>query len=109
MLHYHPYNLYPQYIEGVIESHPDVLRACVIGIPHPYKVQVAKAFIVLKDGVTRSDKVLDSIKELCEKNLARYSWPSEYEFRDKLPKTLIGKIAYTKLEEEEKNKRGFEE
>ena len=102
------YNLYPQYIESIIESHPDVMRACVIGVPHPYKVQVAKAFIVLKDGVPKSDKVLESIKELCEKNLARYSWPHEYEFRDKLPKTLIGKIAYTKLEEEEKKKRDYE-
>ena len=102
------YNLYPQYIEGIIESHPDVLRACVIGVPHPYKVQVAKAFIVLEDGVPKNDKILDSIKELCERNLARYSWPHEYEFRDKLPKTLIGKIAYTKLEEEEKKKRDNE-
>ncbi len=98
------YNVYPQYIENIIESHPDVSYCCVIGIPHPYKVQVAKAFIVLKSGVPESDKTLESIKELCKKNLARYSWPSEYEFRDKLPKTLVGKVAYHKLELEEEKK-----
>ena len=98
------YNVYPQYIENIIESHPDVSYCCVIGIPHPYKVQVAKAFIVLKPGVPESDKTLESIKELCKKNLARYSWPSEYEFRDKLPKTLVGKVAYHKLELEEEKK-----
>ena len=39
-----------------------------------------------------------SIKEHCAKNLAKYSIPAEFEFRDSLPKTLVGKVAYTKLE-----------
>ena len=94
------YCLYPQYIENIIDSHPKVLMSCVIGVDHPYKVQVAKAFIVLRNGVTANDDLLKEIKEHCEKNLARYSWPAEYEFRDELPKTLVGKIAYSKLEEE---------
>lgn len=98
------YNIYPQYIENTIDSHPDVLMSCVIGIPHEYKMQVAKAFIVLKNGTTPSDKELESIKSHCEKNLARYSWPYEYEFRDELPKTLVGKIAYNELSKEEQLK-----
>ena len=98
------YCLYPQYIENIIDSHPKVLMSCVIGINHPYKVQVAKAFIVLKNEYTSNDDILNEIKEHCEKNLARYSWPSEYEFREELPKTLIGKIAYSKLENEEREK-----
>ncbi len=99
------YCVYPNNIENVIDSHPDVRMSCVIGIPHPYKVTVAKAFIVLKDGVMKSDELLTSIKELVEKNLARFSWPYDYEFRDELPKTLVGKIAYNVLihEEEMKN------
>ena len=76
--------------------------SCVIGIDHPYKVQVAKAFIVLRNGYTPNDELLKEIKEHCEKNLVRYSWPTEYEFRSELPKTLVGKIAYSKLEEEER-------
>lgn len=94
------YCLYPQYIENIIDSHPKVLMSCVIGIDHPYKVQVAKAFIVLRNGYIVNDELLKEIKEHCEKNLARYSWPTEYEFRSELPKTLVGKIAYSKLEEE---------
>lgn len=100
------YCLYPQYIENVIDSHPKVLMSCVIGIPHPYKMQVAKAFIVLKDGMKPDEKVKEEIKEYCEKKIARYSLPYEYEFRTELPKTLVGKVAYLKLEEEEKWKHG---
>ena len=94
------YCLYPQYIENIIDSHPKVLMSCVIGVEHPYKVQVAKAFIVLRNGYTVNDELLKEIKEHCEKKLARYSWIAEYEFRSELPKTLVGKIAYSKLEEE---------
>lgn len=100
------YCLYPPYMENIIDSHPKVLMSCVIGIDHPYKVQVAKAFIVLQNGYEPGDEILSEIKEHCEKNLARYSWPYAYEFRTELPKTLVGKVAYTKLEEEERKKNG---
>ena len=96
------YNLYPSYIETIINSHPDVFTSTVIGIPHPKKVQVAKAYIVLKDGVKPSKDVEKSIRLQCEKNLARYSLPAVYEFRESLPKTLVGKVAYRELEKESK-------
>lgn len=98
------YCLYPQYIENVIDSHPKVLMSCVIGKEHPYKKQVAKAFIVLRNRQAQNDQTLNEIKAHCEKNLAKYSLPSEYEFRDELPKTLVGKIAYSTLENEERGK-----
>ena len=96
------YNLYPSYIETIINSHPDVFTSTVIGIPHPKKVQVAKAYIVLKDGVKPSKDVEKSIRLHCEKNLARYSLPTVYEFRESLPKTLVGQVAYRELEKESK-------
>ena len=96
------YNLYPSYIETIINSHSDVFTSTVIGIPHPKKVQVAKAYIVLKDGVKPSKDVEKSIRLHCEKNLARYSLPAVYEFRESLPKTLVGKVAYRELEKESK-------
>lgn len=101
------YCLYPGYIENVIDEHEAVSMSCVIGINHPYKVQVAKAFIVLKNKNEANEETLNSIKSHCEKNLSRYSWPYEYEFRDELPKTLVGKVAYNVLEHEEeaKNKK----
>jgi long-chain acyl-CoA synthetase len=79
------YNIYPQYIENIIDSHPDLLMSCVIGIEHDYKGQVAKAYIVLKKGVEASQEEKNKIRKYCEKKLVRYSWPYEYEFRDELP------------------------
>lgn len=97
------YNVYPSQIEEVIEKHPAVLSCSVIGVPHKYKMEVAKAFIVLKEGYSPSLELKQDIKELCKKNLAVYSVPKEYEFRKSLPKTLLGKIDVNKLKEEEKN------
>ena len=65
---------------------------------------VAKAFITLNKDVIFKDKVKKEIKDLCKEYLPKYSLPYEYEFRDELPRTNIGKIAYKTLEEEEKNK-----
>lgn len=99
------YNIYPSYIESVIDRHPAVNFSTVIGIDHPYKIQVAKAFIVLNEGYKPNNETLNSIKQHCEKNIAKYSLPYEYEFRTSIPKTRIGKIAFNELIKEEKNKR----
>ncbi|MBQ2873028.1 MAG: acyl--CoA ligase [Bacilli bacterium] len=99
------YNIYPSYVEDIICSHPLVDQAVVIGIPHEYKKQVAKAYIVLKKGEKPSISTKKKIKKYCEEKLSKYSWPYEYEFRDSLPTTLVGKVAYKKLEEEN-NKKG---
>lgn len=98
------YNIYPSYIESVINTHEAVLTSIVIGIPHNYKGQVAKAFIVLKSGFKANNQIEKEIKELCSKHIARYALPAEYEFRDKLPKTLVGKVAFKELEKETKEK-----
>ena len=94
------YNIYPSYIENIINSHEDVLTSTVIGIPHPYKGQVAKAYIVLKDGINESGKIKKEIQELCKKNISKYALPTEYEFRKQLPTTAVGKIAVKELEKE---------
>ena len=99
------YNIYPSYIESVIDKHPAVNFSTVIGIDHPYKIQVAKAFIVLNEGYKPNNDTLESIKEHCAKNIAKYSLPYEYEFRDSIPKTKIGKIAFNELIKEEKEKK----
>lgn len=94
------YNVYPQQIEQVIETHPEVLKCTVVAMPHKYKVQVAKAYIVLKEGISPSGSLKKEIKELCEKNLSKFSIPYDYEYRKSLPKTLIGKVDYKQLERE---------
>ena len=92
------YNIYPSYIESIINNHKYVDNSVVIGIPHPYKKQVAKAYIVLKNGIKVNNQIKKEIKKYCEDNLVRYSWPYEYEYIKELPKTLVGKIAYKELE-----------
>lgn len=92
------YNIYPQYIEKVLNSHPAIETCCVVSIPHPYKVNVPKAYIVLKSDFDLTDKLKHDIKSHCEKNISKYSLPYEYEFRDSLPKTLVGKVAINKLD-----------
>ena len=94
------YNIYPSYVERIILSHPMVDACVVIGIDHPYKKQVAKAYIVLKKDIKDTGNVRRQIKKYCEENLVRYSWPYEYEYRDSLPTTLVGKVAYRELEKE---------
>lgn len=99
------YNIYPTHLESVINSHEAVLTSTVIGIEHHYKGQVPKAFIVLKPGYRAGKKIEREIRELLERNVPIYALPTSYEFRDKLPQTLVGKVAFKKLEEEEKAKR----
>ena len=105
------YSIYPSQLENIIEAHPAVLSSCVIGIDDPYKVQRVKAFIVLRAeyaAMYHVDTVEKEIKEYCRKNIAKYAMPSMFEFRGDLPKTLVGKIAYTVLEEEERAKASTE-
>ena len=96
------YNVYPSQLENIIEAHPSVQRCCVIGVPDSLKMTAVKAFIVLADGIKESPEVRESIMEHCRKHIARYALPRELAFRDSLPTTLVGKVAYTKLEAEEK-------
>jgi long-chain acyl-CoA synthetase len=99
------YNIYPTHLESIINSHEAVLTSTVIGIDHPYKGQVPKAFIVLKTGYKPSKRLEKEIRELLERNVPVYALPTAYEFRDKLPQTLVGKVAFKKLEAEEKSKK----
>ena len=99
------YNIYPTHLESIINSHEAVLTSTVIGVDHPYKGQVPKAFIVLKQGYKPGKRLEKEIRELLERNVPIYALPTAYEFRDKLPQTLVGKVAFKKLEAEEKSKK----
>ena len=98
------YNIYPKHVEEVIESHDAVLTCSVVGIPHPYKVEVPKACIVLKNDVIDTPILRINIKKYVEKRLAKYEWPYKYDFRKSLPKTKMGKIDFKKLQAEENQK-----
>ncbi len=98
-------NVYPSNIEKVLETHEAVATCAVIGIHHSYKMQVPKAYIILKEGYKATDELKEELNELCKKCLNVYSIPYSYEFREKLPQTLLGKINRKELSlEEEKVK-----
>ena len=103
------YNVYPSQIEEVLESHPSVVDATVIGVPHPYKVEVGKAYIAVKKGYVDEEKLKEELISLCKKNLAYYAIPKEWEFRKSLPKTIVGKVDFKKLQLENIEKRKKEE
>ena len=95
------YNVYPAQLENIIDACEPVQMSCVIGVKDPYRMQRVKAFVMLKPGVAKSDETREIIMAHCRKNIAKYAMPREIEFRDELPKTLVGKVAYRVLEEEE--------
>ena len=78
--------------------------SCVIGVPDKLKMQKVKAFVMLKPGVPANEETKDVLMTYIRKNVAKYALPYDIEFRSELPKTLVGKVAYRVLEEEELKK-----
>jgi len=93
------FNVYPSHVEEIIESHPAVLQCTVVGMPHPYKQEVPKAFIVLKSGF-HGLFIKEEIKQYCKKNLEHHAVPYKFVYRKQLPKTKIGKVDFKKLQED---------
>jgi len=98
------FNVYPAQVEDILYKHPDVLEACVIGVPDEKQVQKVKAFVVLKDAKKASKEMEKELIHYCNENLIKWSCPREIEFTEQLPKTLVGKIDFKQLEEQEKAK-----
>jgi long-chain acyl-CoA synthetase len=96
------YNVYPREVEEALAKHPAVLEAAAIGVPHPIKGEEVKAFVVLKPGQTATAEELIAF---CREQLAPFKVPKAIEFRDALPKTLIGKVLRRQLAEEDRKKR----
>ncbi len=92
------YNVYPRRIEDAIYQHPAVEEVTVIGIKDAYRGEAPKAFIKLK---TAAAATADDIRRHLEKKLSKIEMPAEIEFRDALPKTMIGKLSKKELKAEE--------
>jgi long-chain acyl-CoA synthetase len=95
------FNVYPRDVEEVLYLHPKVLEAAVIGIPDAFQGERVKAFVVPHVG---EDPSADEIIAFCRKHLVVYKVPIQVEFRDSLPKTLIGKVLRRILVEEERRR-----
>ncbi|MEA4888974.1 MAG: AMP-binding protein [Clostridiaceae bacterium] len=98
--------VFPSQIEDVVTAIPGVRMACAIGVPHPYKMQVVKVFIVREAQAPGEEEMRARIISQCEKSLIQYAVPREIEFRDDLPRTKVGKIDFVSLERIEMEKRG---
>lgn len=98
------YNVYPGQIENILDAHEYVQMSCVIGVPDPYKMQKVKAFVKLAANVEPSEETKQVLLDYCSKHVAKYAMPYDIEFKEDMPKTLVGKVAYRLLEEEELDK-----
>jgi long-chain acyl-CoA synthetase len=92
------FNIYPREVEDVLFEHPQIMEAAVAGIPDPKRGETVKAWVVLEPGATVT---ADEIKDFCRDKLAKYKIPYYIEFRDSLPKTMVGKVLRRSLAEEE--------
>jgi len=96
------FNVYPREVEEVLYEHPAVQEVCVAGVPDDYRGETVKAYVVLKQGTFTTEAELDAH---CREKLAAYKVPKLYEFRESLPKSMIGKVLRRALLEEEKEKK----
>ncbi len=96
------YNIYPREVEEVVKEHPKVLDVAAAGIPDPHRGETIKVWIVPKPGETLT---ADEVKEFCKDKLAKFKIPTHVEFRQELPKTMVGKVLRRMLVEEEKKKQ----
>jgi len=92
------YNIYPREIDEILHQHPKVQQAVAVGVPHEYRGETVKAYIVVKEGETVTE---EEIIEFSRGHLAAYKAPKVVEFRDSLPQSAVGKILRKILRDEE--------
>ncbi len=95
------YNIYPREIDEVLHSHPKIKEAVTVGIPHDQRGERIKAYIVVKEGESLSRS---AVIAFCREKLANYKIPRKVEFRNELPKAMVGKVLRRALREEEEAK-----
>jgi long-chain acyl-CoA synthetase len=83
------FNVFPGEVEDVLTSHPDVVEAGVVGVPHPHTGEAVRAFVVLAEGVDVDE---DALIEYCRDHLARYKCPSKVLVARELPRNAGGKL-----------------
>jgi long-chain acyl-CoA synthetase len=81
------FNVYPYEVESVLQAHPAVAEAAVLGEPHPYTGQTVKAFVVTREPVSTEE-----LLRHCERNLARFKCPTAIEFVPDMPHSATGKV-----------------
>jgi long-chain acyl-CoA synthetase len=93
------FNVYPQEVEAVLQNHPAVQTAVVVGVPHPVSGEIPKAYILKKPGAEASAL---GIIRYCKEKLAHFKVPRSVEFTDSLPLSATGKVLRRVLRERER-------
>lgn len=96
------FNVYPREVEEPLYEHPQVKEAVAVGLPDPYRGETVKVYVVLKEGERTTEQ---EIIDFCKQRMAKHKVPTLVEFRQELPKTLVGKVLRRALREEEMAKR----
>ena len=97
------FNVYPRRIEEAIYEHPAVEEVTVIGVPDPYRGEAPKAFVKLRvDHHATAEEIMEFLKP----RISKIELPAKIEFREELPKTLIGKLSKKELKAEDESQRG---
>jgi long-chain acyl-CoA synthetase len=96
------FQVWPREVEEVIAMHPAVAEVCVAGIFDAKQGEAVKAWVVLKADTTAT---AEGIQDWCKVKLVAYKIPRYIEFRDLLPKSMIGKVLRRVLVEEENARR----
>lgn len=87
--------IYPRELEDLLYTHPAVREVAVIGVPHPLRGEVPKAYVALKEGAAATEKEL---KNFCAERLSKFKVP-KIEFIDALPRNSVGKVLRRMLQE----------
>ncbi|RPF70646.1 long-chain-fatty-acid--CoA ligase [Aurantiacibacter spongiae] len=95
------YNVYPRMIEDAAYENPKVKEAVAIGIPDDYRGEAPKLFVALHEGESLTE---EELRAFLKGRLNPIEMPDAYEFRDELPKTLVGKLEKKALVAEERAK-----
>jgi long-chain acyl-CoA synthetase len=106
IIKYKGYRVSCSEIEAVLQDHPAVVGACVVGVPDPKVGERIKGIVVLKEdirGVSGSE-----LLKFCKERLAAYKVPQYVEFRDMLPKSKVGKLLRREVRDEERRRLGKE-
>jgi long-chain acyl-CoA synthetase len=86
------FKVYPREVEEVLFMHPAVAEVAVAGVPDAYRGETVAAFIVLKPGIEASEETKRELLQYCKQELTAYKVPTILEFRESLPKSLVGKV-----------------
>ncbi len=96
------YNIYPREIDEVLYEHPSIVDAVALGVPDPHRGETVKAYVVVKEGEHLEE---EEVIAFCRERLAAYKVPKLVEFRDSLPKTMVGKVLRKELRKEYESQR----